>query len=132
MHTPLPEQLLRAARRTREFLFERADTEPVGRGAELVPVPVDLADPRPLDPPAPIETRSEGEAAIIRFHQIKDVLSPHPERRTHVECECGWKCDTATREIAWQAYDEHVRDAVATFHRFENLKRMARTHRPVI
>lgn len=106
MRPPLAEELLVVARRTREFLCERAKTVPAERGAEPVP-------PVPPDPPAPTETRSEGEFEILRFHQIKDVLSPHPDCRTHVECECGWKCDVATREIAWREYDEHVKDEIA-------------------
>ena len=134
IRAPLAEELLAAAQRTREFLCERAITLPAeGRAEPLPPMPADLADPMPPTPSAPAskETRSDGEFAIIRFHQIKDVLSPHPDRRTHVECECGWKCDVGTREIAWQEYDEHVKDAIAAFHRLENLKRMARAYRPV-
>ena len=66
MHTPLPEKLFMTARRTRELLFERADTVPVERGAEPAPVPVDLAGPRPPEPAVPTETRSEGESARAR------------------------------------------------------------------
>lgn len=123
----LAEELLAAAQRTRELLSERAATAPAERRTEpLPPVSPDLSDPMPPTRSAPApkeprseEPRSEDELAIIRFHQIKDVLSPHPDRRTHVECECGWKCDAATRKIAWEEYDEHVKDAVTAFHRLE-------------
>jgi hypothetical protein len=126
----LAEDLLEAAQRTREFLCERAETVPAERGTEAVPPP-DSAGPVPSESAA-TETSSEGELTILRCHQIKDVLSPHPDRRTHFECECGWNCDVSTREIAKREYDEHVKDAIAAFHRFEQLKRMARAHRDTV
>ena len=64
-------------------------------------------------------------SAVRRAHQIRDILSPHPERRSFIECECGWRGREPSQDLALAAHRDHVADAIQACERLQELKRRA-------